>query len=71
MRLDDCTTSRSCNDNAVNTYLCNIELFIVQDASFARKKKIPKITIQTKIGSPIKYIFQANSVGKLKTLQYL
>lgn len=33
------------NDNAVNTYLCNIELFIVvvmiivQDVSFARKEK--------------------------------
>lgn len=51
------------NDNAVNTYLCNIELFIVvvdmiivQDVSFARKEKknIPKITSQTKIGLPLK-----------------
>lgn len=45
MQLDDCTTSRSCNSNAVYTYLCNIELFIVvdirivQNVTFARKKK--------------------------------
>lgn len=45
MQLHDCTTSRSCNSNAVYTYLCNIELFIVvdirivQNVTFAKKKK--------------------------------
>lgn len=48
MQLHDCTTSRSCNSNAVYTYLCNIELFIVvdirivQNVTFAKKEKKTK-----------------------------
>lgn len=54
MQLDDCTTSRSCNSNAVYTYLCNIELFIVvdirivQNVTFAEKKRKRKHPIDNK-----------------------
>lgn len=36
MQLHDCTTSRSCNSNAVYTYLCNIDC---AECDFCEKKK--------------------------------